>query len=131
MLQKNGLTPAPETDRRTLMRRLCFDLTGLPPTPCEIDAFVHDAVPDAYEQLVERLLASPHYGERWAQHWLDVVRFAESDGFETTATAPACGATAITSSRASTTISPTINSSRSSSPATRSIRTIRICKSRQ
>jgi hypothetical protein len=81
-LRANGLWPAPEADRATLIRRLSFDLTGLPPTPAEIDAFVGDPAPDAYERLVERLLASPHYGERWAQHWLDVVRFAESDGFE-------------------------------------------------
>jgi hypothetical protein len=81
-LRASGLRPAPEADRATLIRRLSFDLTGLPPTPAEIDAFVRDPAPDAYERLVERLLASPHYGERWAQHWLDVVRFAESDGFE-------------------------------------------------
>jgi hypothetical protein len=81
-LRTVGLQPAPEADRVTLIRRLSFDLTGLPPTPAEVDAFVQDAAPDAYERLVERLLASPHYGERWAQHWLDVVRFAESDGFE-------------------------------------------------
>jgi hypothetical protein len=81
-LKKNGLRPAPEADRVTLIRRLTFDLTGLPPTPAEVEAFLSDASSDAYKKLVERLLASPHYGERWAQHWLDVVRFAESDGFE-------------------------------------------------
>jgi hypothetical protein len=81
-LRASGLRPAPEADRATLIRRLSFDLTGLPPTPAEVDAFVRDPAPDAYERLVGRLLASPHYGERWAQHWLDVVRFAESDGFE-------------------------------------------------
>jgi hypothetical protein len=81
-LRATGLRPAPGADRATLIRRLSFDLTGLPPTPREVDAFVRDRVPDAYERLVERLLASPHYGERWAQHWLDVVRYAESDGFE-------------------------------------------------
>jgi hypothetical protein len=81
-LRSAGLRPAPEADRAALIRRLSFDLTGLPPTPAEVAAFVRDPVPDAYERLVERLLASPHYGERWAQHWLDVVRFAESDGFE-------------------------------------------------
>jgi Protein of unknown function (DUF1553)/Protein of unknown function (DUF1549) len=81
-LRAKGLRPAPEADRATLIRRLSFDLTGLPPTPKEIAAFVADDAPDAYEKLVDRLLASPHYGERWAQHWLDVVRFAESDGFE-------------------------------------------------
>ncbi len=81
-LRAAGLRPAPEADRATLIRRLSFDLTGLPPTPAEVAAFERDPAPDAYERLVERLLASPHYGERWAQHWLDVVRFAESDGFE-------------------------------------------------
>jgi hypothetical protein len=81
-LQKNGLKPAPEADRLTLVRRLSFDLLGLPPTPAEIRDFVNDPAPDAYERLVDRLLASPHYGERWGRHWLDVVRFAESEGFE-------------------------------------------------
>ena len=81
-LRANGLRPAPEADRATLIRRLSFDLTGLPPTPTEIDEFVNNDEPDAYDKLVDRLLASPHYGERWAQHWLDVVRYAESDGFE-------------------------------------------------
>ncbi len=81
-LEASGLAPAPPAGRRELIRRLSFDLTGLPPTPEEVDAFVRDARPDAYERLVDRLLASPHYGERWARHWLDVVRFAESQGFE-------------------------------------------------
>ena len=81
-LNKAGLRHAHEADRRTLIRRLSFDLIGLPPTPDEIDAFVNDPAPDAYERLVERLLASPHYGERWGQHWLDVVRYAETDGYE-------------------------------------------------
>jgi hypothetical protein len=81
-LEKDGLTPSPEADRATLLRRLKFDLLGLPPTPEEVAAFVSDPRPDAYERLVERYLASPQYGERWARHWLDVVRFAESDGFE-------------------------------------------------
>jgi hypothetical protein len=82
-LEQAGLKPSPEAGRATLIRRLTFDLLGLPPTPQEIADFVGDNRPDAYERLVERLLASPHYGERWARHWLDVVRFAESDGFET------------------------------------------------
>ncbi len=82
VLRAKGLHPAPEADRATLIRRLYFDLTGLPPTPKEIAAFVADDAPDAYEKLVDRLLASSHYGERWAQHWLDVVRYAETDGFE-------------------------------------------------
>ena len=77
------IAPSPEADRVTLLRRLSFDLLGLPPTPDEVAEFAADARPDAYERLVDRLLASPHFGERWARHWLDVVRFAESDGFET------------------------------------------------
>jgi hypothetical protein len=81
-LEKAGLRPAPEADRRTLIRRVTFDLTGLPPTPEEIAAFAADPAPDAYEGLVDRLLASPHYGERWGQHWLDVVRYGETEGFE-------------------------------------------------
>src|SRR5579862_3539271 len=81
-LKKAGLHPSPAADRATLIRRVSFDLTGLPPTPAEIAAFRADRSPDAYNKLVERLLASPRYGERWGQHWLDVVRFAETDGFE-------------------------------------------------
>ncbi len=81
-LRDNELEPSPRADRRTLIRRVTFDLTGLPPTPAEIDAFVNDPAPDAWERLVRRLLASPRYGERWARHWLDVVRYAESEGFE-------------------------------------------------
>jgi mono/diheme cytochrome c family protein len=81
-LENHGLRPNPPADRRTLIRRLCFDLTGLPPSPDEIDAFVADPAPDAYECLVDRLLASPHHGERDTRHWIDVARFAESDGYE-------------------------------------------------
>ncbi|HYO79775.1 MAG TPA: DUF1549 domain-containing protein, partial [Bryobacteraceae bacterium] len=81
-LQKEGLRPAPPADRVTLIRRVTLDLTGLPPTPAEVSAFVNDNAPNAWEKVVDRLLASRHYGERQAQHWLDVVRFAESDGFE-------------------------------------------------
>jgi Protein of unknown function (DUF1549)/Protein of unknown function (DUF1553) len=81
-LTENGLRPAPEADRATLIRRLYFDLWGLPPSPADTADFVNDPSPNAYEQLVDRLLASPYYGERWAQHWLDVVRFAETEGFE-------------------------------------------------
>src|SRR6185503_11353247 len=80
-LKAEGLVPAPEADRRTLLRRLAFDLHGLPPTPEEVEAFEKDASPDAYEKQVERLLAHPRYGERWARHWLDLVRYAESDGY--------------------------------------------------
>jgi hypothetical protein len=76
-----GVAPAPPADRRTLIRRLTFDLTGLPPTPQEIEAFVRDATPDAYDRLVRRLLANPHYGEQQARHWLDVVRYADTSGF--------------------------------------------------
>jgi uncharacterized protein DUF1553/uncharacterized protein DUF1549 len=81
-LQKEELKPSPEADRTTLIRRVYYDLTGLPPTPAEISAFVANRDPDSYTKLVDRLLESPHYGERWAQHWLDVVRFGESEGFE-------------------------------------------------
>jgi hypothetical protein len=81
-LGREGLQPAPEVDRRTLLRRVTFDLTGLPPTPEQIAGFVTSTDPLAYEKLVDRLLASPHYGERWGRHWLDVVRFAETEGFE-------------------------------------------------
>jgi hypothetical protein len=77
-----GLQPALHADKKTLIRRLTFDLTGLPPTPEELAAFENDARPDAYEQLVDRLLASPHYGERWARHLLDLVRYAETHGYE-------------------------------------------------
>jgi len=81
-LEALGLRPALEADRATQLRRLSFDLTGLPPTPEELDLFLADSSPDADERVVERLLASPHYGERSAQHWLDLARFAETDGFE-------------------------------------------------
>jgi len=81
-MREQGLGPAPEADRATLIRRATFDLTGLPPTPTEVADFVHDESPDAWEKVVDRLLASPRYGERWGQHWLDVVRFAETEGFE-------------------------------------------------
>jgi len=81
-LKKDGLGHSAAADRRTLIRRVTFDLTGLPPTPAEVSAFVADRSPNAYAKLVDRLLSSPHYGERWGQHWLDVVRFAETDGFE-------------------------------------------------
>ena len=81
-LNEEGLRPASPADRRALIRRLYFDLTGLPPSPAEVADFLTDKSPGAYLKLVDRLLASPHYGERWAQHWLDVVRFAESEGFE-------------------------------------------------
>jgi cytochrome c553 len=81
-LETQGLGPSPPADRATLLRRASFDLLGLPPAPAEIDAFVHDPAPDAYERLLDRLLASPHYGERWGRNWLDLARFGESQGFE-------------------------------------------------
>jgi mono/diheme cytochrome c family protein len=81
-LRDKGLTPAPEADRRTLIRRVTFDLIGLPPTPEDVDAFVADASGTAYEKLVDRLLASPQYGERWARHWLDVVHYGETHGYD-------------------------------------------------
>jgi hypothetical protein len=87
-LKAEGLVPAPEADRRTLLRRLTFDLHGVPPTVAEIEAFEKDAAPNAYEKQVERLLAHPRYGERWARHWLDLVRYAESDGYKQDAFRP-------------------------------------------
>jgi hypothetical protein len=81
-LEKEGLGPAPEADRYTLIRRLSLDLVGLPPTPEEVEAFVRDRSPGAYEKVVDRLLASPHYGERWARRWLDLARYADTNGYE-------------------------------------------------
>lgn len=80
-LEEEGLTPSAMADRRTLIRRATFDLTGLPPTPSEVDQFVADTRPDAYERLVDRLLASPAYGEHWARHWLDVARYSDTKGY--------------------------------------------------
>jgi hypothetical protein len=81
-LAQEKLAPSPEADRATILRRLSLDLIGLPPSPQEIAAFESDAAPDAFEKQVERLLASPHYGERWARWWMDAARYADSDGFE-------------------------------------------------
>lgn len=81
-LRAKGLSPAPAAERRVLIRRMYFDLHGLPPTPAEVEAFVRDDGPQAYQRLVEKALASPRYGERWGQHWLDVVRYGDTDGFE-------------------------------------------------
>jgi hypothetical protein len=81
-MARKGITPAPPADRRTLIRRAYLDVLGLPPGPAEVEAFVKDRSPDAWPRLVDRLLASPHYGERWARHWLDLVRYADSGGFE-------------------------------------------------
>ena len=81
-LAENHLTQSPEADRRTLIRRLSFDLLGLPPTPAQVEAFLANEAPDAYEQLVDQMLASPRYGERWARHWLDVVHYGETHGYD-------------------------------------------------
>ncbi len=80
-LEQKNLPPAPAADRRTLIRRVTYDLTGLPPTPEEVEAFVNDKSPAAYAMLVDRLLASPHYGERWGRYWLDVARYADTKGY--------------------------------------------------
>ena len=81
-LDSEGLKPSPEADKRTLIRRVYLDLIGLPPTPAEVDAFLADTTPDAYEKVVDRLQASPRYGERWARPWLDLARYADSNGYE-------------------------------------------------
>jgi mono/diheme cytochrome c family protein len=81
-LESRGLKPNPTATRAELIRRVSYDLTGLPPTPEEAAAFVADKSPNAYEKLVDRLLASPHYGEKWARHWLDLVRYAETNSYE-------------------------------------------------
>ena len=80
-LEKSALRPNPEASRQTLLRRAMFGLWGLPPEPSEIEAYLNDESPEAYETLVDRLLDGPHYGERWARHWLDLARFAESNGY--------------------------------------------------
>jgi len=87
-LEAKNIQPNPAADRVTLIRRASFDLTGLPPAPEDIAAFVNDKSPDAWEKVVDRLLASPHYGERWGRHWLDLARFAESEGFKSDETRP-------------------------------------------
>src|SRR5579864_6221858 len=87
-LREKKLTPSQPLDREHLLRRVTFDLTGLPPEPGEIDAFLRDKSPDAYEKVVDRLIASPHYGERWALRWLDVVRYADTNGYELDAERP-------------------------------------------
>jgi hypothetical protein len=81
-LERNQLTPSPEADKATLLRRVTLDLTGLPPTVAELDAFLADTAPGAYERVVDRLLASAHYGERWARPWLDLARYADTNGYE-------------------------------------------------
>jgi len=82
-LSESGLTPSVEADRATLIRRLYLVMLGVPPTPDELSAFVADVQPRAWERLLDRVLEDPRYGERWGRHWLDVIRFAESNGFET------------------------------------------------
>ena len=77
-----SLAPAPDADRTTLLRRAFLDLTGLPPSPAEVKAFLEDKFPDAYANVIDKLLASPHYGERWGRHWLDVARYADSNGLD-------------------------------------------------
>ena len=81
-LEKAGQAPSPEADRRTLAKRLHYDLLGLPPAPARVKAFEKNQSPDAYSELVEELLSSPHFGERWGRHWLDMARYADSDGYE-------------------------------------------------
>jgi hypothetical protein len=81
-MKAKGLKPSARADKRTLIRRAYLDLTGLPPAPAEVDAFVKDTAPDAWSKLVDKLLASPAYGERWARHWMDLARYADSDGYE-------------------------------------------------
>ena len=87
-LEKRGIDPSPQADKITLLRRASFDLTGLPPTPDEVDLFLSDRSDKAFERAVDRLLGSPHYGERWARHWLDLARYAESEGFKSDETRP-------------------------------------------
>ncbi|MCI0455500.1 MAG: PSD1 and planctomycete cytochrome C domain-containing protein [Gemmataceae bacterium] len=87
-LEREDLKPAPEADRRTLIRRVTLDLTGLPPTPAEVESFVNDRAPDAYEKLVDRLLASPRYGERMVLEWLDAARYSDTNGYQTDGTRP-------------------------------------------
>lgn len=81
-LEESSLKPAPRADRNTLIRRATFGLHGLPPTPDEVDAFLADSSPDAYAHVIDRLLKSPRYGERWGRHWLDLANYADSHGFE-------------------------------------------------
>ncbi len=87
-LEAAGLKPSPPAEKIALLRRIYYDLIGLPPTPEEVRAFLADDSPDAYERIVDRLLASPHYGEHWARHWLDLVRYAETNSFERDGTKP-------------------------------------------
>ena len=95
-LEQEKLAPSPEADRRTLIRRLSFDLTGLPPSPEEVEQFAADRSSGAYEKLVDRLLESPRYGERWARHWLDTVHYADTHGYDKDKPGPMPGLFVIT-----------------------------------
>src|SRR4029079_8781135 len=86
--EEKKLKPNPPADKITLLRRASLDLTGLPPSPDEVQAFLSDNSSDAFAKVVDRLLASPHYGERWGRHWLDLARYADSNGFKADATRP-------------------------------------------
>ena len=101
-LESAGLRPAPPADRRSLLRRIHFALLGLPPTPEEVEDFLEDQAPDALERVVDRLLASPHFGERWARHWMDLVRYSDTLGNEPICRSPTPGDIATTSSAPST-----------------------------
>jgi len=116
-LEKEKLKPSPRADKYTLVRRLYLDLIGLPPTPAEADAFVNDTSANAYEKLVDKLLASPHYGERWARRWLDLARYADTNGLRRTARAM-YGPGAIGSLMPSTRACPSMNSRSSKLRAT-------------
>ena len=117
-LEEKGIAPAAATDRRTLLRRLCFDLIGLPPTPEEMDEFEADKSDQAYEKVVDRLLASKHFGERMAVYWLDVVRYADTAGYHSDNHRDVWPCIAITSSRRSTRTSRSTSSRSSNWPAT-------------
>ncbi len=87
-LEEKGISPNAAADKATLLRRVSLDLTGLPPTPEELQSFLSDTSPQGYEKVVDRLLASPRYGERWARHWLDLARYSDSEGFKSDETRP-------------------------------------------
>jgi len=106
-LDEKGLKPVALADKRALLRRATFDLTGLPPTPDDVEAFVKDTSPDAFEKVVDRLIASPQYGERWGRHWLDVVRYADTAGCNSDFPCPISTATVTGSFSRSITTSPT------------------------
>ena len=113
-LRTDGLTMSPEADRVTLIRRVYLVMLGLPPSPEEVAAFVGDRGEQAFERLVDRVLEDSRYGERWGRHWLDVIRFAETNGFETNRERPNAWRFRVTSLRHSTRTSPTTGSSASS-----------------